>query len=99
MWSWNLAVTPRVIPYTRYSGGGFVKKSFPFPKLSLQRRRRLLALGSSRDRLLRKHKKREKGCVENSLAKAQGVREARYRKARKLLKNAIAQVINHQKLI
>ncbi|XP_015108629.1 metal-response element-binding transcription factor 2 isoform X1 [Diachasma alloeum] len=72
----------------RYSGGGFVKKSFPFPKLSLQRRRRLMALGSSRERMLRKHKKREKGCVDT--AKAQGVREARYRKARKLLKNAIA---------
>ncbi|XP_076303389.1 polycomb protein Pcl [Lasioglossum baleicum] len=72
----------------RYSGGGFVKKSFPFPKLSLQRRRRLMALGSSRERMLRKHKKREKG--DGSLSKAQGVREARYRKARKLLKNAIA---------
>ncbi|XP_020293472.1 metal-response element-binding transcription factor 2 [Pseudomyrmex gracilis] len=69
----------------RYSGGGFVKKSFPFPKLSLQRRRRLMALGSSRERMLRKHKKREKG-----EGKTQGVREARYRKARKLLKNAIA---------
>ncbi|KAK0180078.1 hypothetical protein PV327_005757 [Microctonus hyperodae] len=74
----------------RYSGGGFVKKSFPFPKLSLQRRRRLMALGSTRERMLRKHKKREKGCVDNAMAKAQGVREARYRKARKLLKNAIA---------
>nr|XP_012151073.1 PREDICTED: polycomb protein Pcl isoform X2 [Megachile rotundata] len=72
----------------RYSGGGFVKKSFPFPKLSLQRRRRLMALGSSRERMLRKHKKREKG--DGPLSKAQGVREARYRKARKLLKNAIA---------
>ncbi|XP_043276168.1 PHD finger protein 19 [Venturia canescens] len=77
----------------RYSGRGFVKKSFPFPKLSLQRRRRLMALGSSRERMLRKHKKREKDCVgENSMVKSQsqGVREARYRKARKLLKNAIA---------
>lgn len=74
----------------RYSGGGFVKKSFPFPKLSLQRRRRLMALGSSRERMLRKHKKREKG--DATLSKAQGVREARYRKARKLLKNAIAKV-------
>ncbi|KAK9307710.1 hypothetical protein QLX08_001974 [Tetragonisca angustula] len=72
----------------RYIGGGFVKKSFPFPKLSLQRRRRLMALGSSRERMLRKHKKREKG--DSALSKAQGVREARYRKARKLLKNAIA---------
>ncbi|XP_017875284.1 polycomb protein Pcl isoform X2 [Ceratina calcarata] len=72
----------------RYSGGGFVKKSFPFPKLSLQRRRRLMALGSSRERMLRKHKKREKS--DGVLSKAQGVREARYRKARKLLKNAIA---------
>lgn len=64
-----------------------MKKSFPFPKLSLQRRRRLMALGSSRERMLRKHKKREKG-----EGKTQGVREARYRKARKLLKNAIAKV-------
>lgn len=72
----------------RYIGGGFVKKSFPFPKLSLQRRRRLMALGSSRERMLRKHKKREKS--DGALSKAQGVREARYRKARKLLKNAIA---------
>ncbi|XP_050577858.1 polycomb protein Pcl isoform X2 [Bombus affinis] len=72
----------------RYIGGGFVKKSFPFPKLSLQRRRRLMALGSSRERMLRKHKKREKS--DGVLSKAQGVREARYRKARKLLKNAIA---------
>ncbi|XP_047367512.1 uncharacterized protein LOC124956131 [Vespa velutina] len=74
----------------RYSGGGFVKKTFPFPKLSLQRRRRLMVLGSSRERMLRKHKKREKGCGDGSLGKSQGVREARYRKARKLLKNAIA---------
>lgn len=67
-----------------------MKKSFPFPKLSLQRRRRrLMALGSSRERMLRKHKKREKG-----EGKTQGVREARYRKARKLLKNAIAKVKN-----
>ncbi|KAM0736465.1 Metal-response element-binding transcription factor 2 [Formica fusca] len=74
----------------RYSGGGFVKKSFPFPKLSLQRRRRLMALGSSRERMLRKHKKREKVCGDGTMGKSQGVREARYRKARKLLKNAIA---------
>ncbi|KAH0947583.1 hypothetical protein HN011_012430 [Eciton burchellii] len=75
----------------RYSGGGFVKKSFPFPKLSLQRRRRLMALGSSRERMLRKHKKREKVCGDHGvMGKSQGVREARYRKARKLLKNAIA---------
>ncbi|XP_066596004.1 polycomb protein Pcl isoform X2 [Prorops nasuta] len=74
----------------RERGGGFVKKSFPFPKLSLQRRRRLMALGSSRERMLRKHKKREKGVGESTLGKSQGVREARYRKARKLLKNAIA---------
>ncbi|XP_043488172.1 uncharacterized protein LOC122515067 isoform X3 [Polistes fuscatus] len=73
----------------RYSGGGFVKKTFPFPKLSLQRRRRLMVLGSSRERMFRKHKKREKG-ADGSLGKSQGVREARYRKARKLLKNAIA---------
>lgn len=76
----------------RYSGGGFVKKSFPFPKLSLQRRRRLMALGSSRERMLRKHKKREKVCGDGTMGKSQGVREARYRKARKLLKNAIAKV-------
>ena len=76
----------------RYSGGGFVKKSFPFPKLSLQRRRRLMALGSSRERMLRKHKKRaDKPGTEGS-TKSQGIREARYRKARKLLKNAIAKV-------
>ncbi|KAG5326577.1 MTF2 factor, partial [Acromyrmex heyeri] len=71
-------------------GGGFVKKSFPFPKLSVQKRlRRLLALSSSR-RMLRK-KKREKvseGSKETSLED----REARYRKARILLKNAIAKV-------
>lgn len=77
---------------SRYSGGGFVKKSFPFPKLSLQRRRRLMALGSSRERMLRKHKKREKVCGDGTMGKSQGVREARYRKARKLLKNAIAKV-------
>lgn len=76
----------------RYSGGGFVKKSFPFPKLSLQRRRRLMVLGSSRERMLRKHKKREKVCGDGTMTKSQGVREARYRKARKLLKNAIAKV-------
>lgn len=75
----------------RYSGGGFVKKSFPFPKLSLQRRRRLMALGSTRERMLRKHKKREKD-KEAAMGKSQEVREARYRKARKLLKNAIAKV-------
>lgn len=76
----------------RYSGGGFVKKSFPFPKLSLQRRRRLMVLGSSRERMLRKHKKREKVGEDGTMGKSQGVREARYRKARKLLKNAIAKV-------
>lgn len=81
-----------LIYFCRYSGGGFVKKSFPFPKLSLQRRRRLMALGSSRERMLRKHKKREKVCGDSSTGKSQGVREARYRKARKLLKNAIAKV-------
>ncbi|XP_033226981.1 uncharacterized protein LOC117179371 isoform X2 [Belonocnema kinseyi] len=73
----------------RYSGGGFVKKSFPFPKLSLQRRRRLMAIGSSRERMMRKHKKREKGNTDTS-TKLLCVRDARYRKARKLLKNAIA---------
>ncbi|KAJ8672774.1 hypothetical protein QAD02_004034 [Eretmocerus hayati] len=72
----------------RYNGGGFVKKSFPFPKISLQRRRRLIALGSSRERMLRKHKKRDKN--GESSTKTLGIREARYRKARKLLKNAIA---------
>lgn len=51
-----------------------------------------MALGSSRERMLRKHKKREKS--DGVLSKAQGVREARYRKARKLLKNAIAKVID-----
>lgn len=74
-----------------------MKKSFPFPKLSLQRRRRLMALGSSRERMLRKHhKKRDKGSMSaeagGGSGKALGIREARYRKARKLLKNAIAQV-------
>lgn len=54
-----------------------------------------MALGSSRERMLRKHKKREKG--DSALSKAQGVREARYRKARKLLKNAIAKVTNNKK--
>lgn len=89
----------RLLPsiYYRYSGGGFVKKSFPFPKLSLQRRRRLMALGSSRERMLRKHKKREKG--DGSLSKTQGVREARYRKARKLLKNAIAKVFSNKNTV
>ena len=43
--------------------------------------------------MLRKHKKRVKGSVaDNTMTKTQGVREARYRKARKLLKNAIAKV-------
>lgn len=55
-----------------------------------------MALGSSRERMLRKHKKREKG--DSALSKAQGVREARYRKARKLLKNAIAKVINNKNI-
>ncbi|XP_070510889.1 metal-response element-binding transcription factor 2 isoform X2 [Cardiocondyla obscurior] len=68
-------------------GGGFVKKSFPFPKLSVHRRfRRLLALGNSRKRMLRKQKKRDKACGDS----AKEDREARYRKARMLLKNAIA---------
>ncbi|XP_023248294.1 uncharacterized protein LOC106645650 [Copidosoma floridanum] len=67
----------------RYSGGGFVKKSVPFPKLSLQRRRRL----QSRERLLRKQKKRDKLITE--VTSCDGIREARYRQARKLLKNAI----------
>lgn len=58
-----------------------------------------MALGSTRERMLRKHKKREKGCVDNAMAKAQGVREARYRKARKLLKNAIAKVNLMKKII
>jgi polycomb-like protein 2 len=43
--------------------------------------------------MLRKHKKREKVCGDHGvMGKSQGVREARYRKARKLLKNAIAKV-------
>jgi hypothetical protein len=50
-----------------------------------------MALGSCRERMLRKHKKRDKVGGECSI-KAQGLREARYRKARKLLKNAIAKV-------
>ncbi|XP_058809013.1 PHD finger protein 19 isoform X2 [Phymastichus coffea] len=74
----------------RYSGGGFVKKSVPFPKLSLQRRRRLMALGSSRERILRKHKKRDMESDEQGSTKLQDMREARIRKARKLVKNAIA---------
>lgn len=73
-------------------GGGFVKKSFPFPKLSLQKRiRRLLALSNSR-RILRKQKKREKACEDSTKDVALEDREARYRKARILLKNAIAKV-------
>ncbi|TGZ48158.1 polycomb protein Pcl [Temnothorax longispinosus] len=73
-------------------GGGFVKKSFPFPKLSVHRRlRRLLALGNSRKRMLRKQKKREKACGD-STKEILEEREARYRKARILLKNAIAKV-------
>lgn len=47
-----------------------------------------MELSSSRERMLRKQKKREK----SSSDKSQGVKEARFRKARKLLKNAIAQV-------
>lgn len=50
-----------------------------------------MALGSTRERMLRKHKKREKD-KEAAMGKSQEVREARYRKARKLLKNAIAKV-------
>lgn len=73
-------------------GGGFVKKSFPFPKLSVHRRlRRLLALGNSRKRILRKQKKREKVCTDTKEISLED-REARYRKARILLKNAIAKV-------
>lgn len=72
-------------------GGGFVKKSFPFPKLSVHRRlRRLFALGNSRKRMLRKQKKREK-CGDGTKEMLED-REARYRKARRLLKNAIATV-------
>ncbi|XP_018396737.1 PREDICTED: PHD finger protein 19 [Cyphomyrmex costatus] len=71
-------------------GGGFVKKSFPFPKLSVQKRlRRLLALSNSR-RILRKQKKREKASEDSSKETSLEDREARYRKARILLKNAIA---------
>jgi len=62
--------------------------------LSVHRRlRRLLALGNSRKRLLRKQKKREKTCGDsNSKEISTEDREARYRKARILLKNAIAKV-------
>lgn len=49
-----------------------------------------MALNSTRERMIRKHKKRDKGCDDT---KSQIVREARYKKARKLLKNAIAKVI------
>lgn len=51
-----------------------------------------MALNSTHERMLRKHKKRDKGCEDT---KNQIVREARYKKARKLLKNAITKV-NYQ---
>ncbi|XP_014224593.1 polycomb protein Pcl isoform X3 [Trichogramma pretiosum] len=92
----------------RYSGGGFVKKSVPFPKLCVQKqRRRLMRLNSTRERLLHKQKKkRDKLTTDTTIIttssgaviandvtnddEGSGMREARYRKARKLLKNAIA---------
>lgn len=44
-----------------YHGGGFVKKSVPFPKISLQRRKRLLSLNvRERDLLLRRQKRKGK---------------------------------------
>lgn len=71
-----------------------MKKSVPFPKLSLQRRRRFMALGSTRDRMLRKQKKRDKESDDQGSTTTQDMREARIRKARKLVKNAcIAKVL------
>ncbi|KAL3277192.1 hypothetical protein HHI36_012543 [Cryptolaemus montrouzieri] len=42
-----------------YIGAGCVKKSVPFPKMSLQKKKRLLAMSSQRERVLRKPKRRQ----------------------------------------
>lgn len=49
-----------------------------------------MSLDGTRDNMLRKHIKTEQ--VDNELAKAQEDRKAIFRKARKLVKNAIAKV-------
>lgn len=52
-----------------------------------------MALGSTRKRIMGNNSKEEN--IDNELIKAKEEREARYRKARKLLKNAIAKVLTH----
>lgn len=53
-----------------YHGGGFVKKSVPFPKIKLQRRKRLLALNTrERDMILRRQKRKGKLSKKNDKEK------------------------------
>lgn len=66
-----------------YHGGGFVKKSVPFPKISLQRRKRLLSLNvRERDMLLRRQKRKGKLVGKNDPK----IKDKRFKKARRLLK-------------
>lgn len=63
-----------------YHGGGFVKKSVPFPKINLQRRKRLLALNArERDMILRRQKRKGKLGKNND-------KEKRFKKTRRLLR-------------
>ena len=76
-----------------YSGGGFVKKSLPFPEVSSTKRRRYenTNLDSTNEH---KHKNETIAIIEDINDDTQGssMRQARIYKARKLLKNAIAKV-------
>lgn len=66
---------------SEYHGGGFVKKSTPFPKISLARRKRLLSLNiRERDMILRRQKRKGKLVVKNN------DKEKRYKKTRRLLR-------------
>nr|XP_023026268.1 polycomb protein Pcl [Leptinotarsa decemlineata]XP_023026271.1 polycomb protein Pcl [Leptinotarsa decemlineata] len=61
-----------IVQKRSYIGAGCAKKSVPFKKMSLQRRKKLLALSSrERDRILKRPKKR-KICEENSNASKEG---------------------------
>lgn len=63
-----------------YHGGGYVKKSVPFPKINLQRRKRLLTLNvRERDLLLRRQKRKGKLNKKND-------KDKRYKKTRRLLR-------------
>ncbi|GLV44079.1 Polycomblike [Carabus blaptoides fortunei] len=70
-----------------YHGGGFVKKSVPFPKISLKRRKRLLSLNvRERDILLRRQKQKRKLAGKNAENVPKGTKDIRYKKNRRLLK-------------